>query len=76
MSQALNWERLAVPFLAFGGLIVSLVPFVALENTSALPLVPDNGQVYHGEVWIVFAVALALFVGMTWWAVLQKRTPA
>lgn len=73
--QGIRISQWAVPFLAFGGLIVSLVPFVALENTAALPMVPDDGGVYHGEVWIVFALTLAVFVGVTCWALLHNRVP-
>lgn len=62
-----------VPFLAFAGLIATLVPFVAIENTAALPFVADEAQAYHNGVWIVFAFTLALFVAVTVWALWQKR---
>lgn len=69
-----RWQW-AVPLLAFGGLIATLVPFVALENVGALPFVVDDSSRYHNQVWIIFALTLALFVGVTWWALLQKRVP-
>lgn len=65
----------SVPFLAFGGLIATLVPFVAIENTAALPFVPDEGGRYQNGVWIVFGITLALFVAVTVWALAQKRLP-
>lgn len=63
-----------VPVIAFAGLVATLVPFVAVENTAALPFVADEGQAYQNGVWIGFAAALALFVGVTAWALGQKRT--
>jgi hypothetical protein len=63
--RSVQW---AVPFFAFGGLIATLVPFVAVENTAALPFVPDDSSNYHNEVWIIFAATLALFIGVTLWA--------
>ena len=73
-GTAQGWSRQwLVPFLAFGGLIATLVPFVAIENTSALPFIPDTAQVYNNSVWIIFALTLGVFVGVTWWALLQKR---
>lgn len=68
-----GWLQWTVPLLAFAGLIAALVPFVALENTAALPFAPDRAQIYHNEVWIVFAGAFGLFVAVTWWALLQTR---
>ncbi len=62
-----------VPFLAFAGLIATLVPFVAIENTAALPFIPDNASVYNNSVWVIFALTLATFVGVTAWAMMQKR---
>jgi Carotenoid biosynthesis protein len=62
-----------VPLFAFGGLLATLVPFVAIENTAALPFVADEGQAYHNQVWLVFAIVLAVFVAVTWWALSQPR---
>ncbi len=62
-----------VPILAFLGLVATLVPFVAIENTAALPFVPDNAQVYNNAVWMIFALTLGLFAGVTWWALRQQR---
>ena len=62
-----------VPILAFLGLVATLVPFVAIENTAALPFVPDAGGNYNNAVWIIFALTLGLFAGVTWWALRQKR---
>ncbi len=70
--RSLQW---VVPILAFLALIATLVPFVALENTAALPFVPDDASVYRNEVWVVFVLTLALFVGVTWWAFAQARVP-
>lgn len=64
-----------VPLLAFLALIATLIPFVAIENTAALPFVPDNAQVYNNNVWLIFALTFALFVGVTWWALLKQRAP-
>lgn len=58
-----------VPVLAFGGLSLSLVPFVAIENTAALPWVPDYASAYNNGVWIIFAGTLAVFVGVTVWSI-------
>jgi len=75
-GTARGWSRQwLVPFLAFGGLIATLVPFVAIENTSALPFVPDPAQKYNNSVWVIFALTLGLFVGVTWWALLKQRVP-
>lgn len=74
-GMAQGWSRQwLVPFLAFAGLIATLVPFVAIENTSALPFIPDTAQVYNNNVWLIFALVLAVFVGVMGWALLQKRT--
>jgi hypothetical protein len=73
-GRATVWQW-AVPFLAFGGLIATLVPFVALENTSALPLVPDDApgaDFYRNEVWVLFVGILAGFVGVTGWALVRR----
>lgn len=64
-----------VPLFAFAGLIATLVPFVAIENTAALPFVADEGQAYHNQVWVVFAIVLALFVAVTLSALSQPRIP-
>lgn len=70
-----NARQWFVPFLAFGGLLATLVPFVALENTAALPFVSDEVSSYHNQVWVVFAVTLAIFAGVTLRALKQARTP-
>jgi hypothetical protein len=62
-----------VPIAAFVGLIGTLVPFVAIENTAALPLVPDEAGSYQNGVWMVFAITLGLFAVVTVWALFQKR---
>jgi hypothetical protein len=71
-SGRLQW---LVPFAAFGGLIAVLVPFVALENAAALPFVPDEGGSYRNSVWVLFALTLALFVGVTVRALAQELAP-
>lgn len=66
-ARAWQW---GVPFAAFGGLIATLTPFVAVENTAALPFVPKNAPGaggYHNEVWVGFGLALLLFGGVTVW---------
>ena len=58
-----GWQWL-VPIVSFSALVGTLVPFVAVENTSALPIFPHDGsgaQSYHNGVWIGFAIALAIF---------------
>jgi hypothetical protein len=60
-----------VPFLAFGGLILTLVPFVAIENTAALPFVPDDASSYNNAVWVIFAATFVLFVGATLWGMFR-----
>lgn len=74
-SRFPNVRQWFIPFLAFGGLLTTLVPFVALENTAALPFVADDASSYHNQVWIVFAATLGLFCGVTLWALLQERSP-
>lgn len=70
-----GWSRQwLVPLQAFGGLIAALALFVAIENTAALPLIADTGQAYNNNVWIIFAVTLAVFVGVMWRALSEKRT--
>jgi len=72
-----TWQWL-VPLFAFGGLIATIVPFVALENSAALPFMPRNapGAEYHEQVWVGFALTLALFAGVTGWALLQRTSAA
>jgi hypothetical protein len=62
-----------VPIFAFGGLMAALVPFVAIENTAALPFVPDNASAYNNQVWMIFAAMLALFCGVTVWALTRRK---
>ncbi len=64
-----------VPFFAFLALIATLVPFVAIENTAALPFVPDDAPAYNNAVWVIFAFTLAVFVSVTVWALRQTRSP-
>lgn len=68
LSRFAQWF---VPFLAFGGLILTLVPFVAIENTAALPFVPDDASSYNNAVWVIFAATFALFVGVTLWGMFR-----
>jgi hypothetical protein len=70
-----RWAQWVVPLAAFCGLIAALVPFVALENQAALPFIPDHGQSYNNDVWMIFGLTFALFLGVTWWALLQRGAP-
>lgn len=57
--------QLSVPFLAFGGLVGALVPFVALESTLAVS--------YQNGVWMIFVAALLIFSGVSFYALRVKR---
>jgi hypothetical protein len=72
-ARRAKYAQWFVPLCAFGGLIAVLVPFVAIENTAALPFVPDDASVYNNQVWMIFAATLALFCGATVWALARRE---
>lgn len=75
-ARRAKYAQWFVPILAFGGLMAVLVPFVAMENTAALPFVPDDASAYNNQVWMIFAATLALFCGVTVWALTRgERQP-
>jgi len=69
-----TWQWL-VPLFSFIGLIVTLVPFVALENDAALSFMPHNtlGADYHEQVWVLFGLTLSVFVTITVFSLWRRR---
>ncbi len=63
-----GWLQLAVPFLAYGGLLTSLIPFILLQLT----LFAHDKQ----NTAPIFAVTLAVFAGITLYGLaLAHRSP-
>lgn len=67
-GPAEGWWQLSVPFLAYGGLLASLVPFIALQLT----VFAANRQ----NTAPVFFIALAMFTAITAYALwISRRLP-